>query len=177
MVMMDIPGLGAVEKDEDTGWYFSDPVVVAVLGGEECEIVLEGYDEDERKEDFHAVIANFLTASPDVLREADEALFRYYKDYEEYWLEEGNEPIATAEELWQRVWFGSEPMVSRDDRGDNAIYVSVECGCDWEVEHGLQIVFKNGLQITKLGPYDGHLTNASAYADDGLEGVIYRSYK
>ncbi len=172
---MDVPGLGVVEKDESTDWYFSDPIEIAVLGGQECEVVLEEYDEDECKVDFHAAIANFLAADPKVLREADEALFGYYKDYEAYWLEEGNAPITTAEELWQRVRFGAEPMVSRSAYGDNAVYVSVECGCDWEVEHGLQIVFKNGLAITKLGPFDGHLTNASAYADDALESVIYRS--
>ena len=26
----------------------------------------------------------------------------------------------------------------------------------------------------KVGGYDGHLTNSDAYADDALEGVVYR---
>ncbi|MGO3892629.1 MAG: DUF6985 domain-containing protein [Paenalcaligenes sp.] len=172
---MDIPGLGVVEKDDSTDWYFSDPIAIPVLGGQECEVVLEEYDEDECQADFHTAIANFLTASPKILREADDALFSYYKDYEKYWLEEGNAPLATAEELWQRVRFGSELMVSRSAHGDKAVYVSLECGCDWEVEHGLQLVFKHGLTLTKLGPFDGHLSNANAYADDSLEQVIYCS--
>lgn len=46
--------------------------------------------------------------------------------------------------------------------------------CDWETEHGLQIVFKQGLKINKLGPFDGHLTNSDAYADKKLENVVYR---
>ena len=174
---MEVPGLGVVEKDESTDWYFSEPIVISVLDDQECEVVLECYDEDECKEDFHVAIANFLAATPAVLREADEALFTYYKDYEQYWLEEGNAPITTAEELWQRVRFGAEPMVSRGAHGDEAVYVSVECGCDWEVEHGLQIVFKNGLKVNKLGPFDGHLTNVNAYDDESLGDVIYRSYR
>ena len=41
-------------------------------------------------------------------------------------------------------------------------------------QHGLQIVFKDGRSVTKVGPYDGHLTNSNAYADASLDGVVYR---
>jgi hypothetical protein len=57
------------------------------------------------------------------------------------------------------------------------VYVSVGCECDWEVEHGLQIVFRDGATVTKVGPFDGHLTNASAHARDDLEGVVYYSVR
>ncbi len=55
-------------------------------------------------------------------------------------------------------------MVTRRPYGDKGIYISVECGCDWEEEHGLQLVLKNGLKVNKLGGYDGHLTNSDAFA-------------
>jgi len=171
---MEVLGLGEVTKDEELGWYYSKPIPVPMFGGKACRIVLEGYDEDERKEDFHVAIANFLSGSPAVLREADEPLFRYYKDFEEWWLEDDKEPIKSADELWRQVRLGGEPMVTRRAYGDKGVYVSVECGCDWEEEHGLQLVLKNGLRVTKLGGYDGHLTNSDACADDRLEDVIYR---
>jgi len=41
-------------------------------------------------------------------------------------------------------WAASQ-LITRRAYGDKGIYVSLECGCDWEHEHGLQIVFKNGL--------------------------------
>jgi hypothetical protein len=170
---MEIPGLGEVTKDEQFGWYYSKPMPVPMFGGKQCRIVLEGYDEDERKEDFHVAIANFLSGSPAVLREADEPLFRYYRDFEEWWLEDDKRPIKSANELWQYVRLGSEPMVSRRPYGDKGIYISVECGCDWEQEHGLQLVLKNGLKVNKLGGYDGHLTNSDAFDDESLEDVIY----
>jgi len=66
-------------------------------------------------------------------------------------------------------------MVSRRAYGDKGIYVSLECNCNWEPEHGLQLVFKNGSTIKKVGPYDGHLANSDAYADDRLENVVYHS--
>ncbi|MGC7101877.1 hypothetical protein ACPZ19_45000 [Amycolatopsis lurida] len=36
----------------------------------------------------------------------------------------------------------------------------------------LQLVFRDGRDVTKVGPYDGHLTNSAAYADDELDGVV-----
>ena len=59
-------------------------------------------------------------------------------------------------------------------REGNAVYISLGCNCDWEQEHGLQIVLKDGLRVTKVGSFDGHLTNSDAYDDASLENVIYR---
>src|SRR5947207_3526718 len=96
---MEVPGLGEVTKDERFGWYYSKPMPVRMFGGKECRIVLEGYDEGEHKEDFHVAITNFLSGSTTVLREADEPLFRYYKDFEEWWLEDDNQPIKLGD-VW-----------------------------------------------------------------------------
>ena len=170
---MELPGLGEVTKDAQFGWYYSKPIPIPMLGGKQCRIVLVGYDKDERKEDFHVAIANLLSGSPAVLREADEPLFRYYSDFEEWWLEDHKQPIKSANELWQHVRLGGELMVSRRPYGEKGIYVVVECGCDWEQEHGLQLVLKNGLKVNKLGGYDGHLTNSDAFDDESLEHVIY----
>lgn len=37
------------------------------------------------------------------------------------------------------------------------------CGCEWEEEHGLQLVFKEGKKLTRISGYDGHITAADAY--------------
>jgi hypothetical protein len=170
---MEIPGLGEVTKSEDYGLYYSQPLAVPMFGGKQCQIVLEGYDEDERKDEFHIAIANFLSGTPAVLREADDALWRYYKDCEGWWVEEGNPPITSVDVLWQHVRFGSEATVTRRFGGDKGIYVSIECGCDWEDEHGLQIVLRNGLKVNKMGGFDSHLSYADAYGDKSMEDVIY----
>jgi hypothetical protein len=167
--------LGEVTLNKDLGWYYSNPIAVPMFRGKLCRIVLEGYDSDDRKEDFHVAIANFLSGSPAVLREVDEPLFRYYKDFEEWWLASDQAPITSADELWQHVRLGDEPIVKRRSDGDKGIYISIESGCDWEDEHGLQLVLKNGLKVNKLGGYDGHLTNADA-AGDRFEDVVYRTY-
>jgi hypothetical protein len=170
---MEVPGLGEVNDDNSGGELCSKPLPVAMFGGMPCRIVLEGYEEDDRQDEFHVAIANFLSGTPAVLREADEALFSYYKNFEDSWVADGNAPLKSPEEAWQHVQLGDEPVVSRREWGDRGIYISVSCGCDWEESHGLQIVFKNGLKVNKLGEYDGHLTNSDAYDDESLEDVIY----
>lgn len=173
-IVMKIPRLGEVTRDERFGCYYSKLIPVPMLGGKECRIILEGYDEDESKNEFHIAITNFLSGTSAVLRDADESLFRYYKDHEQQWLEDGRAPILSPEELWQHVRLGNEPTVSRRHRGDWGIYISIECDCDWEAEHGLQFVLYNGLRVNKLGSYDGHLANSDAFDDERLENVIYK---
>lgn len=168
---MQIPGLGNVTRDPQLNWYASEPVAVPVLGGISCRIMVEDYDDDPDKEAIHAAIERFLSAGPQVLREAEPHLFRYYRDCSEY---VPDLRIASPGEVWAHIHLGPEPVVSRRPYGDQRVYVSVEGACDWEEEHGLQIVFEEGARVSKVGPYDGHLTNADAYADARLEGVVYR---
>jgi hypothetical protein len=141
--------------------------------------MVEGYDGDPAAEDFHAAIRTFLALDPSALTAATESIFAYYRDImddvvaavdDEWYVE-----IAGPHDVLDHVRFGHEPMVTRDPYGDRHVYVSLECECDWEPEHGLQIVFRDGREVTKVGPYDGHLTNSAAYADDSLDDVVYRS--
>lgn len=171
---MDIPLLGKVTRKEFPNWLSSRPIQIAMFGGKKCRIVLKDYEDDDHKESFHLAIANFLKGTHDVLRKAEKHLFKYYKKNESYWLEEGNAPIKAMSDLWTHVQLGDEPMVTRRAYGDKGVYISIECSCEWEQEHGLQIVLKNGLKVNKLGPYDGHLTNSDAYDDEELEDVIFR---
>jgi hypothetical protein len=173
---MEIRGIGEFTKDIELDWYYSEAIAVKVLGGEMCRIVLAGYDEDENKEEFYNAIRNFLTIDQSVLREAEGHVFQYYRACIEYWDSENRQSltIENPQDVWKHVQFGREAMVDRRHRGEKGIYISLECECDWEMEHGLQIVFKNGLRVNKVGPYDGHLTTSDAFNDMSLEDVIYR---
>jgi len=82
-------------------------------------------------------------------------------------------------DIWKSAQFGSEMPVSRRADGDDedGIYFALECNCDWEPEHGLVLVLRDGLAFTKVGPYDGHLTNSDAYANPKLKNVIFKSFR
>lgn len=165
------------ERFED--WYVSVPTPASVLGGEMCRIVVEKDDNDPQPNDFNVAIANFLSIGPQVLKDAEPYIFRYYQVCNSYWKPQDPEFVAIVSpaDIWSHIRLGDQPMVTRRDYGDRGVYVSLSCGCDWEPEHGLQIVFKNGLKINKIGSFDGHLTNSDAYDDDSLEDVIYYSLR
>jgi hypothetical protein len=85
--------------------------------------------------------------------------------------EEGFPSICDPADVWQHIVFG-EVTVGRDGA---AVFVSVESECSWDPEHGLQIVFRAGRAVTKVGPFDGHYTNASAEGRD-LDGIVYHRW-
>lgn len=178
---MQIPGLGEVVEDADLGWYRTEAIPVPVLGGAPCRFIIDGYDEDPAPQDFHAAISTFLSLEGSVLTAAAPSIFAYYRDIMDDLVAAGDDDwyveIDSPDSIFDHIQLGNEPTVTRDPYGDRRVYVSLECECDWEPEHGLQIVFRDGRTVTKVGPYDGHLTNSAAYADDRLDGVVYHSWR
>jgi hypothetical protein len=172
---VEIPGLGPVTYDDELGWHRSEALPVPALGGAVCHVLVNGYDDDPAKDEIHEVISAFLTADETAWRAAAPSIFEYYEDVtagldaDDDWYVE----ISGPDQVWEHVEVGIEVMVERDPYGDHKVYVSVECECGWEPEHGLQVVFREGRKVTKVGPFNGHLTNANAYDRDDLGDVIY----
>jgi hypothetical protein len=140
--------------------YRSKAVPVAVLGGAACEFVVQGYDEPEDQEDFHAAIRAFLALGPKVLTDARPAIYAYYLSVRSELGDQLQVEIDGPDDVLEYVDLGNEPEVLRNDDGDGRIYVSLECECDWEPENGLQLVFRDGAALTRVGPYDGELTDS-----------------
>ena len=174
--MTDIPYLGSLEKYQFDNWLISQPVTVKALDDKKYRFVLEDYEQDQNKEEFHQAIANFLTLDNSVLKQAQDDIYRYYKDVEASLDGEDIVKIDDPNDVWRHIQIECTPLVTRRPYGDKAIYISLECECDWEPEHGLQIVFKQGLSINKVGEYDGHLSYVDSYADPKLENIVYHSF-
>lgn len=173
--IMQIPMLGNMTLDERYGWIYSAPVYLKMLD-RDIQFILEAYEEDGNKQDFELAIREFLSLGHEVLNAAEPHIFAYYRDVNgDYWEPSDQEyvGISTPGEVWDHIEFGEKVHVLRRFYGDKGVYVSMECNCDWEPEHGLQIIFRNGQWVSKVGSYDGHLSNADAYADEQLDNIIY----
>ncbi|XVU28435.1 DUF6985 domain-containing protein [Actinoplanes sp. CA-054009] len=163
-----------ITEDPNEEWHTAGPVEIPLLGGPPVLIILDGYADDETPADFHEAVRAFLTLDRSALEAAAPAIFAYYRDVADS-TDAVDVEIDTPAGVLDHITLGREPTVSRDTYTDRRVCVSLECECAWEPEHGLQLVFRDGRTITKVGPYDGHLTNASAYADPSLTDVVYRS--
>jgi len=169
--MITIDGIGTFEPGE-FGMIEGREYINVPMLGVECRFMLEGYEGDSKPADFREAMLRFITLSPHVLTEAGRHVYAYYTDIRRSgW---GDPPdIPSAERVWDFVDFGTDAVVSRRGNGDDRIYISLECGCAWEREHGLQIVFREGNFISKIGQFDGHVSNADAFADPSLEDTVY----
>jgi len=45
---------------------------------------------------------------------------------------------------------------------DKAVYIQITAACDWEPEHGLQIIYRRGVDVSRVSAQDGHLTHTDA---------------
>ena len=173
--MVKIEPLGIVQRLNELGEWQSSEINVPLLNGIKCIFILEDFEPDNDLDIFEASINQFLSLTPSDFDKVVRFLYQYYQDIlKRVGSEEINcEHIESASEVKKHIGFSNEINVTKR-RKDGLVYLSIEGGCDWEEEHGLQIVFR-GAELVKVGPYSGHLTNSDAYADESLEGVIYKT--
>ncbi len=169
----DIPLIGSVKLHPEYCWFESEEVKVSVLGGIACRFIISGYAEDQNKADFHDAIANFLSIDQDVLKDSGIYVLAYYQDICE-WTDEVEPPFITDEkDIWNEVIFPTDIHVDRRFYGDKKIYLSLECECSWEEEHGMSIVFKEGNYVNMIGSNCGHYTHSDGYAKPEFENRVY----
>jgi hypothetical protein len=170
--------LGPLTYVERFRRYASEAKSVGLLGGRPCRFVLEGYADDPRPDEIRAAIQRVLESGPGILSAAQPHVVRYCEEMLARYSDRERPAVRLEKpsDVWSYVQFGSIFYVSRRADGDaeDGVYLSLECSCDWEVEHGLQLVLRDGRAVTKVGPFDGHLTNADAFADPKLVGIVYR---
>lgn len=61
--------------------------------------------------------------------------------------------LTSPDEVWEHISVLSAE-VTREENGE--WYAIVEANCAWEVEHGLQLVYRNGNELTRVSQFDGH---------------------
>lgn len=155
------------EKFED--WWLKADFSIPFFDGQSLPITFMDFNPD---------------ADPDFIKEADQALqfflskgrdermeisefvyqnldlIRQEVDYP-YWSSELRKLSEPA-----KVWHFVRPMgisLARRPYGEQDMYVDISCSCEWEEEHGLQLVYRQGRKLTRVSQIDGHLTDADAY--------------
>ncbi len=132
---------------------------------------------DQELEDFKEEIAmtlkNTLLLTDSDRENSKEHLYACYKDFildvgedclEDMPYQENKETIFDFIHI-------SSLSINRSSISED-FYCQFTGGCDWEMEHGISISFKNGKNLARVGSY-GHVSNSDAYADKSMDKYIY----
>jgi hypothetical protein len=144
-------------------WVAAVPLAIPYFDGVRLEITFEEIDPSDpiSLERADEVLTNLLQLTS-FDRQLDTAVA--LENYESV-LEYLQEPLKlmAPDDIWQHIHPTSLLVTSESDGDNKDDYVVVEGSCDWEEEHGISLVFRRGLMLTRLSQYDGHLTEAHAW--------------
>ena len=144
-------------------WYESEAISIPLLGGRQLSFTIEYINEDESPEEFEEAISNFMGLGESLKSEIEPYIYKNYLEFKEA---VGPEccptRISTPSEVWQFV-YPSYVNVSRRPYGNKEVYIQLLAECEWEPEHGLQVVFHKGKSLNRVSDQDGHLTHSDAY--------------
>ena len=144
---------------------------------------------------------SFMDCEPendiDFLKEADQALTNFFKlnsvdrnaisdlafkNCLYYLEEEGYDEVDDSfrklddkNQIWKFI-HPTEIYVTRRPYKERDMYVQIVCECEWEQEHGLQLVFRQGKKLTRISDQDGHLTEADAYDKPDEEDELLSNF-
>lgn len=143
-------------------WWESEGMAVPLLDNKKLPVTFMDYlPEDDASfiQDADAALRGFLALGPDFVETMKKPIWENYKDFK-YAVgpNDLDRKIRNLKEdqVWQYVRPGSVEL----KRGpEDIMYLTVYCGCSWEREHGLQLVFRQGNILSRVSEIDGHLTD------------------
>ena len=184
MKTINCNAIGNLKQNENFhDWWESDLIAIPFFNNKKLKVTFRDFDPDydltflkEASDAFNIFLSK---KSEDKLLLSKE-VFANYKgfidDVEPDWLEGAINNVTNPIDIWNFIK-AKEIYIVRRHRRDHEIYLEVSCSCNWEEEHGLQLVFKKGLQLTRVSGHDGHITDADAYNIPDSEDKLLSLYK
>lgn len=170
------------EDDSLSDWWIGEEIEIPFFDHEKVGVSFTDYNQ-EHDETFLAeaddALQHFLALNAADRKAVTHLVYKYCLDFLE--LAEPDEAdddlraITDENEIWKFVQ-PTEIYVTRRLYEDEDLYVQVACACDWDQEHGLQLVFRQGKKLTRVSGQDGHLTEADAYGKPDSEDLLLSQF-
>jgi hypothetical protein len=151
--MRQLSLLGKLREDPNLpGDWISKPVAVPF-----CEKMIPftlrvTATDDVYPPDVENAVRTFLALNEEDRRRVATAVYQHYSTLLKRF-PEIDVGITEAADGWQHFQ-PTNVFVDRYDEGDGHVYVRLTCDCDWDEEHGLQILFWEGNKITLIGEHE-----------------------
>ncbi|HVJ61512.1 MAG TPA: hypothetical protein VM555_02230 [Tahibacter sp.] len=155
--------LGTLQRDEFDDWWISPARPLPFFDDRPLDIRYTGFRPDDDPDfigEADAAVANLLRRTSDDRRGMSQHVYRNCMDFlDAVEADETDSPMrAMASPL--DVWRFVHPYgvyVSRDPHRDRGVYARICCHCDWEPEHGLQLVFDGVGRLIRVSANDGDI--------------------
>lgn len=170
------------QEDSFPDWWKSEEISIPFFDNEKLTITFMGF-EPEQDQTFIAevdqALINFLKLNTEDRNLISELVYKncmgFLESVEYDKADNQLRQIKNKDEIWKFIQ-PTEIYVTRRSYKERDIYVMIACECDWEQEHGLQLVFRQGKKLTRVSEQDGHLTEADAYDKPDEEDELLSSF-
>jgi hypothetical protein len=152
--MPQFPNLGNLKQVADMpDWWMSDPVAVPFCSDRRLPFTMMlGNSKNLAAADVMAAVRAFLALTDQDRLATSQRVFRHYRSFVNH-VPEAELSITEPEQIWVHIR-PTDVFVSRHTDGDGRVYVRVCCDCDWDEEHGLQLVFRDGNMLTLVSAHE-----------------------
>jgi len=141
--------------DFDPNFYISQPIDIPYFDNKKLTIGFVEATHQPYLDTADKILENFLQLkSHDKIKDTD-LVYVYYDQTLTHGYTKSLD-ISSPVDIWKFVE-PKEIIIYWDEDAD--FYLCVSCDCAWEDEHGLQLVFKDGLILTRASGHDGHFTD------------------
>ncbi|WP_435413603.1 DUF6985 domain-containing protein [Psychroserpens mesophilus] len=162
--------IGELNQDNQfEDWWHSLPIKIPFFNNKTVEIAFMGFVPESDAlfiKDADEALKTFLEKSETDRLSLSHLAYKNCMDFlNAIEFDEADQPlwnIKDENEIWNFI-YPQTVFVTRRHRHDENIYINVTCECEWEQEHGLQLVFRQGKILTRISAQDGHITEADAY--------------
>ncbi|TLX16071.1 hypothetical protein [Rhizobium sp. MHM7A] len=134
-------------------------------------------DEDQASlpNEAQEALAAFLSLTNEQRLSEPSLVYQYYQDFRGVgdfadWLDEEMGVLTDDETIWAHVSLDFLDV----RQGVNGLWYVVAAGdCDWDLEHGIMMVWLQGAALTRVGPDDGDLGDYDRESEADQTSVIY----
>ena len=175
--------LGQLTQNETfSDWWKSKAFKIPFFDDNELSIIFMDFEPDHDTtflQEADQALTNFFVLNSADRNSISDLAYKNCMDFlDAVGFDEADKPlrkIKDKNEIWKFI-HPSEIYVTRRPYKEQDMYVTVACECDWEQEHGLQLVFRQGRKLTRISDQDGHLTEADAYGKPDEEDELLSKF-
>ena len=141
--------------DYDPDFFYSQPFPIPYFDNKEIKVGFVEAEHQPYLDGADKMLENFIGLGSIDRIENSDIVHHYYFETLKYGYTKPLD-IKTTKDIWNFVT-PTEIIIHWDEDGE--FYLCVSCECEWEEEHGLQLVFKDGLTLTRASGHDGHFAD------------------